>query len=162
MAGLSAAQANEASLWLVIFLAALLALSLAAVIRSPPQPPSPPAENAGAEPGLPGPGHQPPASPLPRHVAGRHRAAYTVGDPAHPPGAIRPPRASSVPPWGPAPKPGVPSPVRYGGRVIDTGTGRTWRCPHSHPTQQSAVRCAEGMLERIKRLGWEKATGGGQ
>jgi hypothetical protein len=55
MAGLSPTQANEASLWLVIFLAALLAISLAAVIASPPRPPGPPAEDAGAEPDLPEP-----------------------------------------------------------------------------------------------------------
>ena len=158
MAALSPAQANEASLCLLIFLAALLALSLAAVIMSPPQPPSAPAQDADAEPDLPEPAHQPPASPLPRPAPGRHRAGY----PARPPGAIAPPRASSGPPWGPAPKPGGPSPVRYGGRVIDTRTGRTWRCPHSHPTEESAVRCADAMQERIKRLGWEKATGGGQ
>jgi hypothetical protein len=162
MAGLSPALANEASLWLVIFLALLLAVSLAAVIMSPPQPPSPPAEHAGAEPDLPEPDHQPPAAPLPRRAPGRHRAAYPASDPARPPGTIRPPRASSGPPWEPAPKPGGPSPVRYGGRVINTRTGRTWRYPHSHPTQQSAVRCADAMQERIKRLGWEKATGGGQ
>jgi hypothetical protein len=158
MAGLSPAQANEASLWLVIFLAVVLALSLAAVIMSPPQPPSPRAEDAGAEPDLPEAGQLPPLAPLPRRAAGRHRAACPAGDPARPPGTIPPPQASGGPPWGPAPKPGGSSPVRYGGRVIDTPTGRTWRCPH---TQESAVRCADAMQERIKRLGWEKAAGGG-
>ena len=49
--------------------------------------------------------------------------------------------------------------VQYGGQVIDTGTGRTWRCPHNHPTPESASRCADAMEERIKRLGWDKATG---
>ena len=160
MAALSPAQADEASLWLVIFLAVLLALSLAAVIVSPPQPGSPPAEEADAESGLPEPGHEPPASPLPRRAVGRHRAAYPAGDPARPPGAIWPPRASGGAPWGPAPKPpGVPVQVQYGGQVVDTGTGRTWRCPHNHPTPESASRCADAMEERIKRLGWDKATG---
>jgi hypothetical protein len=159
MAALSPAQANEASLWLVIFLAALLALSLAAVIMSPPRPGSPPAERADAGPGLPEPGHEPPASALPRRVAGQSGTSYPAGDPARPPGAIPPPQASGGPPWGPAPKPpGVQ--VQYGGQVIDTGTGRTWRCPHNHPTQESASRCADAMEERISRLGWDQATGG--
>jgi hypothetical protein len=53
MAALSPAQANAVSLWLVIFLAVLLALSLAAVITSPPQADSPPRR---AMPGLTSPG----------------------------------------------------------------------------------------------------------
>jgi len=114
---LSPAQADEASLWLVIVLAVLLAVSLAAVIMSPSPPGGRHAKEGGAEPGFPGSGHEPPE---------------------------------------------VPVPVQYGGQVMDTGTGRTWRCPHNHPTQESAVRCADAMQERIKRLGWEKATGGGQ
>jgi len=40
-------------------------------------------------------------------------------------------------------------------------TGRTWRCPHNHPTQESASRCADAMEDRIKRLGWDKATRAG-
>ena len=162
MAALSAAQANEASLWLVIFLVVLLALSLAALIVSPPQPGSPPAEEAGAASGLPEPGHEPPASPLPRRVAGQSGVAYPAGDPGRSPGAIRPPRASDGPPWGPAPKPPeAPVQVQYGGQVIDARTGRTWRCAHNHPTRESASRCADAMDERIKRLGWDQATGGG-
>jgi hypothetical protein len=81
MAALSPAQANEASLWLVVFLVALLALSLAAVITSPPQADSPPAEEADAEPDLPEPGHGAPASPLPRRVAGQSRASYPAPRP---------------------------------------------------------------------------------
>jgi len=158
MAALSPAQANEASLWLVIFLAVLLALSLAAVIISPPQLGRPPAEEAGAESGLAEPGHEPPASPLPRRVAGQSGVAYPAGDP----GAVRPPRASDGPPWGPAPKPPeAPAQVQYGGQVIDARTGRTWRCAHNHPTRESASRCADAMEERIKRFGWDQATGGG-
>jgi hypothetical protein len=153
MAALSPAQANVVSLWLAIFLAVLLALSLAAVITSPPRTDSPPAEGAGAEPDLPGPAPGPPASPLPRRIAGRSGVAY----PARPAGAIWPPRAPGGPPWGPAPKPGAPG--QYGGQVIDSSTGRTWRCPHNHPTQESAIRCADFMQEQIKRLGWAKATG---
>jgi hypothetical protein len=156
MAALSPAQADEASLWLVIFLAALLALSLAAVITSPPRADSPPAEEAGAGPDLPRPAPGPPASPLPRRIAGQSGVAYPAGDPARPPGTILP-QASGGPPWGPAPKPGAPA--QYGGQVIDTSTGRTWRCPHNHPTEESASRCADFMQEQIRRLGWEKATG---
>ena len=80
MAALSPAQANEASLWLVVFLVALLALSLAAVITSPPPGYSPPAEEADAS-DLPEPGHGPPASPLPRRVAGQFRASYPAPRP---------------------------------------------------------------------------------
>jgi hypothetical protein len=76
MAALSPAQADEASLWLVVFLVALLALSLAAVITSPPPADSPPAEQDDGEPDLPEPGHEPPASPLPRRVAGQSGVAY--------------------------------------------------------------------------------------
>lgn len=160
MAAWTPTQANEASLWLVIFLVVLLALSLAAVIVSPPQPGSPPAQEAGAESGLPEPGHQLPASPLPRRVAGQSGVAYPAADPARPPGAILPPRASPGPPWGPAAKPPqAPLQAQYGGQVIDTRTGRTWRCPHNHLTRESASRCADVMEERIKLLGWEQATG---
>jgi hypothetical protein len=160
MAALSPAQADEASLWLVIFLAVLLAVSLSAVIMSPSQPGGRHAKEGGAERGLPEPGHEPPASARPRRAAGQSGVAYPAGDRARPAGVIRPPRASVGPPWEPAPKPPqVPVPVQYGGQVMDTGTGRTWRCPHNHPTQESAVRCADAMQERIKRLGWDKATG---
>jgi hypothetical protein len=157
MAALSHTQADEASLWLVIFLAVLLALSLAAVITSPPRADSPPAEGAGAGPDLPGPAPGTPAAPLPRRIAGQSGVAYPAGDPARPPGVTWPPQASGGPPWGPAPKPGAPA--QYGGQVIDTSTGRTWRCPHNHPTEESASRCADFMQEQIKRLGWDKATG---
>jgi len=160
VAALSPAQADDASLWLVIFLTVLLAISLAAVIMSPPQPGGRHVKEDGAEPGLPEPGNEPPASALPRRAAGQSGVAYPAGDPARPPGATAPPRASGRPPWGPARKPPeVPVQVQYGGQVIDTRTGRTWRCPHSHPTPEAAVRCADGMEERIKRLGWDKATG---
>jgi hypothetical protein len=152
MAALSPAQADEASLWLVIFLAALLAMSLAAVITSPSRADSPPTDGADAGPDLP----EPPASPLPRRIAGRSGVAYPAGDPARPPGVALS-RVSGGPPWGPAPKPGAPA--QYGGQVIDTSTGRTWRCPHNHPTLESASRCADFMQEQIKRLGWDKATG---
>jgi hypothetical protein len=109
MAALSPAQADEASLWLVIFLAALLALSLAAVITSPPRTDSPPAEEADTEPDLPKLAPGPPASPLPRRIPGQSGVAYPADDPARPPGVIQPPQAPGGPPWGPAPKPpGVP------------------------------------------------------
>jgi hypothetical protein len=160
VAALSPAQADEASLWLVIFLAVLLAISLAAVIMSPPQPGGRHVKEDGAEPGLPEPGNEPPASALPRRAAGQSGVAYPAGDPARPPGATAQPRASGRPPWEPARKPPeVPLQVQYGGQVIDSRTGRTWRCPHNHPTPEAAVRCADDMEERIKRLGWDKATG---
>jgi hypothetical protein len=109
MAASSPAQENAVSLWLVIFLTVLLALSLAAVIASPPRTDSPPAEGVGAKPDLPEPAPGPPASPLPRRIAGQSGVAYPAGDPARPPGVIWPPRVSGGPPWGPAPKPpGVP------------------------------------------------------
>jgi hypothetical protein len=109
MAAVSPAPADEASLWLVIFLAALLALSLAAVITSPPRADSGAAEEADTEPDLPGLAPGPPASPLPRRVAGQSGVAYPAGDPARPPGVTRPPQVPGGPPWGPAPKPpGVP------------------------------------------------------
>jgi hypothetical protein len=156
MAALSPAQENAVSLWLAIILAALLALALAAVITSPPQTDSPPAEGGDAEHYLPKHASEPPASPLPRRIAGQSGVAY-AGDPARLPGVTRPPRASSGPPWEPAPEPGAP--VQYGGRVIDTSTGREWRCPHKHPTEESATRCADFMQDQIRRLGWDKATG---
>ena len=156
MAALSPAQENAASLWLAVVLAALLALSLAAVITSPPRTDGPPAEGAGAGPDLPEPAPEPPASPLPRRIAGQSGVAYRAGDPARPPGVTRA-LAPGGPPWGPAPKPGARA--QYGGQVIDRGTGRTWRCPHNHPTEESAIRCADFMQQQIKRLGWDKATG---
>src|SRR5215831_10276787 len=64
IAALSPAQADEASLWLVIVLAVLLAVSLAAVIMSPSPPGGRHAKEGGAEPGFPGSGHEPPASAL--------------------------------------------------------------------------------------------------
>jgi len=82
MAALSPAQEKAVSLWLAIILAALLALALAAVITSPPRTDSPPAEGACAGPDLPGPAPGPPASPLPRRVAGQSRV---VAHPAAPP-----------------------------------------------------------------------------
>ena len=109
MAALSPAQADEASLWLVIFLAALLALSLAAVITSPPRTDSPLAEEADTEPDLPKLAPGPPASPLPRRIAGQSGVSYPADDPARPTGVTRPPQVPGGPPWGPAPKPpGVP------------------------------------------------------
>jgi hypothetical protein len=171
MAALSPAQENAVSPWLLVsFLVVMLALPVAVVIAawarrtsraefpwsSPPRTDNPPAEGADAGPDLPRHASEPPAPALPRRIAGQSGVAY-AGDPARPPGMIRPPRASRGPPWGPAPEPGVPA--HYGGRVIDTSTGREWRCPHNHPTEESATRCADFMQEQIRRLGWDKATG---
>jgi len=134
------------SLWLLVsFLVVLLALPVAIVIAawahrtsraefprsSPPRTDSPPAERADAEPDLPEPAAGPPASPLPRRVAGQSGVAYPAGDPAHPPGVSRP-QVSASPPWGPAPKPpGVPERIkRLGwdkarGERRNQGPGRT-------------------------------------
>jgi len=103
MADLSPAQANEASLWFAVFLVVLLALSLAAVVVSPPQHGSR-AEQGDGDSGAPGrpqrggpPWGPAPKPPLPRRVAGQSGAA--------PPGMTHP----GGPPWGPAAKPpGVP------------------------------------------------------
>ena len=46
----------------------------------------------------------------------------------------------------------------YGAGLTDTDTGRKWQCPHNHPTWELADRCADEMRERIKLLGWDKAT----
>ena len=50
-----------------------------------------PAEGVGGESDLREPGNEPPASPLPRRVAGQSGIAYPAGDPARPPGVIRRP-----------------------------------------------------------------------
>src|SRR5215469_3974936 len=105
MAALSPAHDNDISLCLVIFLTVLLALSLTAVITSPPQTDGPPAEGADAEPDLPKPAPEPTASPLPRRVAGQSGVAYPAGDSAHPPGVTRSSRVSGGSPWGPTSKP---------------------------------------------------------
>jgi hypothetical protein len=127
--------------WLLVsFLVVLLALPVAIVIAawahrtsraefprwSAPRTNNPPAEGAGAEPDLPGPATGPPASPLPRRVAGQSGVAYPAGDPAHPPGVSRAPQASGSPPWGPAPKPpGVPERIKRLGRDKATGERRS-------------------------------------
>jgi hypothetical protein len=157
MAALSPAQENAVSLWLIVVLAALLALALAAVITSPPQTDSPPAKGGDAGPYLPKHASEPPAPALPRRIAGQSGVAYPAGDPARPSGATWPPQVAGGPPWGAAPKPGASA--HYGGQVIEASTGRTWRCPHNHPTLESATRCADFMQGQIRRLGWEKATG---
>jgi hypothetical protein len=51
-------------------------------------------------------------------------------------------------------------PTGHEGRVYDPDTGREWRCPHAHRTQEAAQRCANTMDRRIGRLGWEQATRG--
>src|SRR5215469_4102866 len=98
MGALSPAQANQAILWFLVFLVALLVLSLAAVIASPLRTESAAVSEADGEPDPPGP--EPPASPLPRRAAGQSGAG-PAGGPAHPPGVVRPGGL----PWGPAPKP---------------------------------------------------------
>jgi hypothetical protein len=106
MAALSPAQANEASLWFAVFLIALLALSLVAVITSPARAGSPPAQGTDAEPDLLEPGHEPGAPTLPHRTAGQ--SGWTA-----PPGMIRPPGLPGGPLWGPAPRPPGPLPARW-------------------------------------------------
>ena len=103
---------------ILLVLAVLLALFLAAIIRTPPwipeqepEPASPPSQFSQPEPAS-----DPPTAPLPRRVAGGSGwVAPVTGELAlHPstilpsvvlPGTIQRPRVSGGPPWGPAPMP---------------------------------------------------------
>jgi hypothetical protein len=110
---------TEAMSLTLIVLTVLLALFLAAIIRTPPWVPQQEPEPAGppSRPELAG---DPPTAPLPRRIAGESGwVAPATGEPTYRPGAIvpsvtvpgtiQPPRVSGRPPWGPAPQP----PSRY-------------------------------------------------
>jgi hypothetical protein len=102
---------------ILVLLAALLALSLGAIVRAEPWAPAPaepesasqlsPAEHAS----------DPPTAPLPRRIAGESgrvagepgRIARGPGEPTFLPGVIGRAGVSGGPPWGPAPRPpGLP------------------------------------------------------
>jgi hypothetical protein len=102
---------------ILVLLAALLALSLGAIVRAEPWVPAPaepepasqlsPSEHAS----------DPPTAPLPRRIAGESgrvagepgRIARGPGEPTLLPGVIGRAGVSGGPPWGPAPRPpGLP------------------------------------------------------
>lgn len=84
----------------------LLALSLAAIVRSPPWTPEHAEQESAGQPGPPEPTAGPPAGQLPRRLPGESgRVAPANGEPVFTPDASQPPRVSGGPPWGPAPKP---------------------------------------------------------
>jgi hypothetical protein len=109
---------TEAMSLTLILLAVLLALFLAAIIRTPPWVPTQEPEPAG-QPGRPELASDPPTAPLPRRIAGGSGwVAPATGELAFRPGAIvpsvtvpgtiQPPRVSGGPPWEPAPQPPGP------------------------------------------------------
>ena len=108
---MSSAPAAGAVLSIFILLTVLLALCMAAILRSPPWTPQ---HAGGDEPasrsGLPAPAAEPVMAPLPRRVAGESGwAAPANGELKVVPDVSQPPRVSGSPPWGPAPKPqGIP------------------------------------------------------
>jgi len=103
---------------ILVLLAALLALSLAGIVRAEPWTPGAPDQESASQLTQPELASDPPTAPLPRRVAGQSgRTARGTGDPSFVPpaieryslGAIEPPRVSGGPPWPPAPKPpGLP------------------------------------------------------
>jgi len=103
---------------ILLVLTVLLALFLAAIIRTPPWTPEQESEPASqpSQFSQPEPASDPPTAPLPRRVAGGSGwVAPVTGELTfHPgtilpsvmlPGTIQPPRVSGGPPWEPAPKP---------------------------------------------------------
>jgi hypothetical protein len=110
---------TEAMSLTLILLTVLLALFLAAIIRTPPWVPKQEPEPAG-QPSRPELANDPPTAPLPRRIAGESgwvapatgeltvRSGAIVPNVSIP-GTIRPPRVSGGPPWEPAPQP----PGRY-------------------------------------------------
>jgi hypothetical protein len=106
---------DHAAFYFVVFLVALLAVSITAVIRTPPESPSqaePEADELFAEPDLAQPLIQAepvPALPLPKRVpaaAGAMAGHVVQSVPEDYAGRhVRPPKVSGQPPWGPAPRP---------------------------------------------------------
>ena len=99
----------------LILLTLLLALFLAAIVRTPPWVPKQEPESAGqsSQPEFAG---DPPTAPLPRRVAGESGwiapvtgelsfRPGTILPSVTVPGTIQPPRVSGGPPWEPAPRP---------------------------------------------------------
>jgi len=106
---------------ILVLLTALLAVSLAGIVRAEPWTPGAADQESASQltqRGLPELASDPPTAPLPRRVAGQSgRTARGAGDLGfvpgpiehYSPGAIEPPRVSGGPPWPPAPKPpGLP------------------------------------------------------
>jgi hypothetical protein len=109
----SPAPAAAALSLTLVLLTALLALSIAAVVRAEPWIPGPPEQEAAGQFSPPATMSEPPTAPLPRRVAGESgwvagesgRAARAPGELSSPPGVIGRPGVSGSPPWDPAPKP---------------------------------------------------------
>jgi hypothetical protein len=108
----SPASTGGATSLIVILLTVLLALSLVAIIRTPPLTFSAAEQEADGQPGQPGrpePAVEPPTGPLPRRIAGESgRVAREFREPREPadfPSLIGRPGVRGGPPWGPAPKP---------------------------------------------------------
>jgi hypothetical protein len=114
----SAASAAATIPLILVLLTALLALSLAGILRAEPWTPGASDQESASQPGQPELASEPTTGPLPRRVAGQSgRIARGAGDLSflpgvtehYSPGAIEPPRVSGGPPWLPAPKPpGLP------------------------------------------------------
>jgi hypothetical protein len=114
----SPASTAGATSLIVIVLTVLLALSLVAIIRTPPLTFSTAEQEADGQPGQPGPlgrpeaAMEPPTGPLPRRIAGESgRIAREFREPREPadfPSLIGRPGVRGAPPWGPAPKPPGP------------------------------------------------------
>ena len=111
---MSAASADPAIPLILVLLTALLALSLAGIVRAQPWAPGAAEPESAGHLGQTELAGDPPTAPLPRRVAGQSgRTARETGDLGFPPGmiehyspgAIDPPRVSGGPPWSPAPKP---------------------------------------------------------
>jgi hypothetical protein len=114
----SAASAAATIPLILVLLTALLALSLAGIVRAQPWTPGAPDQEPASQFTQPELASDPPTAPLPRRVAGQSgRTARGTGDLGFSPGAIEhysagaiePPRVSGGPPWLPAPRPpGLP------------------------------------------------------
>ena len=97
--------------WLIsILLTVLLALFMAAILRSPPWTPQHAGQESASQPAPQEPTAGPPKAPLPRRVAGESgRAAPANGELKPVPDVTQLARVSGGPPWAPAPKPrGIP------------------------------------------------------
>jgi hypothetical protein len=117
----SAASAATTIPLILVLLTALLAVSLAGIVRAEPWTPGasePESASQLSQVSQPELTSEPSTAPLPRRVAGQSgRIARGTGDLSfspdaiehYSPGAIEPPRVSGGPPWPPAPRPpGLP------------------------------------------------------
>jgi hypothetical protein len=110
----SAASAAATIPLILVLLTALLAVSLAGIVRAEPWTPGASEPESASQLSQPELTSEPPTAPLPRRVAGQSgRIARGAGDlsispdviEVYSPGAIEPPRVSGGPPWPPAPRP---------------------------------------------------------